>query len=966
MNYKYKLNPIDEKAFLQSRHFNDPLYIRGIFILFTLLYGLFGFIDLEYYPDILNQLIVIRFGIVIPILISVIVLTYTKAYAKLNQLFVSIGFFIGGLGIVYMLVLKIDTIVYYGGLFMVFFSGYLLIKLRFEYAMIAGYSIFLCYVIGHLILDNAISDHFLYSSMFFLGANIIGTIGSYNLEKMNRMQYQRTIELHQANQTLYKEYNEKKNQLEQLQKSIDENLLLKKMNKENLELTQSLKEREEHYRLLTTQMQLGLALHEMIYDDHGQPIDYIFLSVNDSFERITGLNKEKILGKRVLEVLPDTEKYWIETYGEVATTGKSIQFENYSRVLNRHFSLSAYCPKKGQFAVIVEDITEKKLQEIKQKERTNDLLLTQKIAHLGTWRLDAQTGQVSWSGELYQMFGFDSQLKPPSLEEQKPLFSELSWKQLTDSLYHIRKDGTPYELELEIIQPDQSRGWIWVRGEAERNEKGEIVSIIGAAQDITERKRLEEALNESNQKFVTIFEQSPVAIEFYDKQGDHLYANEAALSLFGVINPDELMGKNLFDNPHLNEELIRKIEQFEQVSVEIEYDFEKVKKYKLYQTTKSGKIILQLSITPIVKNNAVNGYILHSEDITIERQEQKEIEYLSYHDYLTNLYNRRYFVNAYHQFLKEESFPLGLMMIDINGLKIINDAYGHLHGDIAIKTVAHVLSDVFHEPNIVARIGGDEFAILIPYKTTDEILAYKEKIIDTTNTMSVGNIELSLAIGYEVVTDPNTDIDDLLSSAENYLYRHKIAVGSSVRNRSIKAILSTLTDKYEDEKIHSERVSYFCKKIGLHLGLPKDDLNILELAGMYHDIGKISIPDAILNKPARLTPEEFEVIKTHTLVGYQILKAADEYSGLAEYALSHHERWDGKGYPKGLMGTEIPLFSRIISVADSFEAMTANRPYRKGMSVEDAIKEIERCKGTQFDPELADIFIKYSLYEENR
>lgn len=955
---------MDEKAFLQSKHFNDPLYIRGVFILFTILYGLFGVIDLAYFPDVITHLIIIRFVIVIPILLSVVILTYTKAFLKWSQIGISISFFIGGIGIVYMLLMNVDNIVYYGGLFMVFFSGYLLIKLRFEYAVIAGYSILLTYVLGYLITNQTVTNHYLYSSLFFLGANIIGTAGSYNLEKINRMQYQRTLELHQANQTLLNEYNEKNIQLEQLQKSIDENLHLKKMYAENQVLTQNLREREEQYRLLTTEMQLGLALHEIICDEKGHPIDYIFLSANDSYERITGLKKEDILGKKLTEVLPEVEPYWIETFGKVALTGESIQYENYAKEIGKHFHTSAYSPKKGQFAVIVEDVSEKKIQEIKQKEQTNDLLLTQKIAHLGTWRLDVKTGKVSWSGELYQMFSINPELPPPQLDEQKKYFKEPSWNLLMDALYRIRKDGTPYELELETIHTDQSNGWIWVRGEAEKDEDGTIISIIGAAQDITERKKLEEALSESNQKFVTIFEQSPVAIEFYNKEGDHLYSNEAALSLFGVINPDELKNKNLFDNPHLNEELIRKIEHFEQVSVEIEYDFEKVKTYKLYQTTKSGKIILQLSITPIVKDHEVNGYILHSEDITIERREQKEIEYLSYHDYLTDLYNRRYFVNAYHQFLRKDDFPLGLMMIDINGLKIINDAYGHIQGDIAIKTVAQVLREVFREPSIVARIGGDEFAILIPCKSEDEILSYKEKIIETTNHMSIGNIELSLAIGYEVITDPHTDIDDLLSSAENYLYRHKIAVGSSVRNRAIKAILSTLTDKYEDEKIHSERVSYFCKKIGLHMGLPKDDINILELAGMYHDIGKISIPDAILNKPARLTPEEYEIIKTHTLVGYQILKAADEYSGLAEYALSHHERWDGKGYPKGLKGDEIPLFSRIISVADSFEAMTANRPYRKGMSVEDAIKEIERCKGTQFDPDIAETFIHHQLYEE--
>jgi len=246
---------------------------------------------------------------------------------------------------------------------------------------------------------------------------------------------------------------------------------------------------------------------------------------------------------------------------------------------------------------------------------------------------------------------------------------------------------------------------------------------------------------------------------------------------------------------------------------------------------------------------------------------------------------------------------------------------------------------------------------LLPNKDALQIQENKEEIIKKLKGVSVGNVEISLAIGYEVITDDKEEIDEILTSAENFLYRHKVTVGSSNRNHAIKAILNTLTDKYIEEKVHSERVSQVCREIGEALGISSEDVDVLELAGMYHDIGKISIPDAILNKPSKLTNEEYDVIKTHTQIGYRILKAADEYSGLAEYALSHHERWDGKGYPKGLKGTEIPLYSRIINVADSFEAMTANRPYRKGMSVKDAITEIENCSGTQFDPKVAKIFI---------
>ena len=720
-----------------------------------------------------------------------------------------------------------------------------------------------------------------------------------------------------------------------------------------IKITQS----EEQFRLLTTQMQLGLALHEIICDERGNPVDYRFLSVNHRFEQLTGLRKEDILGKTVMEIMPHIEQHWVKTYGDVALTGKPIQFEDYTASIGKYFSVSAYSPKIGQFAVTIDDITDRKLLEIERAQREKDLLTSQKIAHLGTWRLDVKTNEVTWSEELYKMYGFDPTQPVPPYTEHMKLFTKASWDRLSTALALTRTQGIPYELELEMVTRDGGDNWMWVRGEAERDENGRIVSISGAAQDISQRKRMERTLNETNKRIIAVLEKSPVAIEFFDAKGRHTYSNEAALKLFGVIDPDDLSGMMLFENPNITRELVNRIVHLESIHTEIEYDFEKVKEHRRYRTSKSGKILLNLSITPLVTDGKLSGYIVHTEDISEERQKQNEIEYLSYHDYLTRLYNRRFFVDSYHRLIAQGSFPFCVMMIDINGLKIINDAYGHKQGDTAIKLVSDVLMEAFDAEDVVARIGGDEFAILAPHKNPDQMQERKQRIIELTERLSVGNIEISLAIGYEAVTDAKQDIDEILNAAEKHLYRHKITVGTSIRNHAIKAILTTLNDKYKEEKIHSMRVSSLCKDIGTQLALSKEEIALLELAGMYHDIGKISIPDAILDKPGKLTEEEFDVIKTHTLVGYQILKAADEYSGLAEYALSHHERWDGKGYPKGLKGTEIPLFSRIITLCDSFEAMTSDRTYRKKVSIEEALMEIKRCAGSQFDPELATVFV---------
>ncbi|MBU0996568.1 MAG: PAS domain S-box protein [Firmicutes bacterium] len=468
-------------------------------------------------------------------------------------------------------------------------------------------------------------------------------------------------------------------------------------------VTKLLKESESKYRQLINLMPLGLALHEIVCDSTGVPIDYTFLDANSKFLEQIGKKLEDIRGKSVLEVFPETEEYWIKEYGKVALCGLPIIYENYAKSLDKYFKVSAYSPQPNQFAVI-------------------------------------------------------------------------------------------------------------------------------------------------------------------------------------------------------------------------------------------------------------------AEDITFEKKKQLEIEFLSNHDYLSGLYNRRYFVEKFKELDSKGNYPLGVMMLDVNGLKIINDTFGHNVGDLAILKATSVFYDSFRPQDTIARIGGDEFAVILPQISSAKIEDIKSKLADNLKDVTIENISLSIATGYHIKDNDSLEsLDHILQLAENHMYRHKLSEGISSRNNAIKAILKTLSDKYEEEKIHSSRVSFYSRKIGTELHLRDEDLKELELAGLYHDIGKISIPDDILRKPGKLTKDEYDIIKTHPEIGYQILRAADQYSDLAVHALHHHERWDGLGYPSGQKGTEIPLYSRIIGIADAFEAMTSVRPYKDKMSEDAAAQEILRCSGTQFDPKIAKIFVEKVL-----
>jgi diguanylate cyclase (GGDEF)-like protein/PAS domain S-box-containing protein len=452
------------------------------------------------------------------------------------------------------------------------------------------------------------------------------------------------------------------------------------------------------YQMLVKEMPLGVAYHELIIDENGHPKDYRFLDINESYEFLTGLKANDMVGKTLLETIPNVERSWIHRFGEVALSGQSVRFEDFSEPLNKTFDVTAFSPEPMHFAVIVDDITEKK------------------------------------------------------------------------------------------------------------NRENEITTV-------------------------------------------------------------------------------------------------------------------------------------------------------SKHDFLTGLPNRRYCDEMLRLMNREEHFPLLISLCDMDGLKIVNDAYGHPVGDTAIQTVANAIKSNIRPQDFAARIGGDEFLIMCPNSTEADYQVIRNKINQTLKVSQLQDIPISISYGNSIKTSAEESMDKILINAENDMYAQKVLHGQSSRNEAIMTLFNSLIEKYEEEREHSDQVRKYCRHIGYQLKLSSDEIRELELAGMMHDIGKITIPDSILHKPDVLAPHEWEVMKRHTVNGYQILRSADKYSRLAEYALTHHERWDGKGYPNGLKEEEIPLFSRIISVCDSYEAMTSDRVYRCALSVEEARKELLRCAGTQFDPRIVDVFV---------
>ena len=489
--------------------------------------------------------------------------------------------------------------------------------------------------------------------------------------------------------------------------------------------------------------------------------------------------------------------------------------------------------------------------------------------------------------------------------------------------------------------------------ETQKRFKGELDRINGGIDYLLERLEI-------SRHFLIVSEYVKDLVVKVDMEGNLLYVSPSHKSVLGYAIDDVYRRKNIFfihpDDIILVEEANRAlVEKGEGRRLEIRFRHA------------DGHYIWVETLPTLIFNERQEpvALVVCSRDITDRKQMEEQLRYYSLYDVLTGIYNRNYFEHEMLRLQNSRSKPVGVILCDIDGLKIINDSLGHDMGDRMLRTAADLLKSCFRQEDIIARIGGDEFAVLLPNCSTEILQQAVRRIreaVDGHNRRRDA-LYLSMSVG-SAMGDETTDVKDTFKLADNDMYREKLHRSIREPDAATGLLLRTLGKRDYVDDGHAERLIVLVDKMAVALNLPGATLEKLRLLAKFHDIGKLGIPGGILFKKAPLTEQEWQQVRQHCEIGHRIALSIPALAPIADWILKHHEWWNGQGYPFGLKGEEIPLECRIFSIADAYENMTGNRVYRRALSYEQAAAELRACAGKQFAPELTEIFL--SLFEEQK
>ncbi len=729
------------------------------------------------------------------------------------------------------------------------------------------------------------------------------------------------------------------------------------------DITES-KELENKYRSLFNNVNDAVFVYEFTNDGTlGK-----FIEVNDVACEMLGYTKEHFLSmtlldlfsKEYLEQIPFINQKLLEKrqitieIEQIAKDGSKIPVEVSAHLFNIN--------DNAVVLSIARDISRRKAaREIRRRREEEFRALVENAPDIIA-RFDKNVRFVYVNKAVENELGVSIQEVIGKTHEEIELLKDKAYI-WDNALKRVFRNGTEERLYLDLMTP-KGRKYYYFRIVPEFAIDGSVENALNIARDITEQKKTQKELHDIKERLRITLLSIGDAVISTDIHGKVTFMNNVAEKLTGW-KEEEAIGRLLSD-------VLVIINEETRIKVTSPVDMVLAKghtaglaNHTLLISKYGNEIAIADSAAPIKDGNGViQGVVIVFRDITDEAKIQKEIEYLTFHDKLTGLYNRAYFEEILARLDTEMQLPLSLIMGDLNGLKLVNDALGHHEGDKLLIRMAKYLKDSCRNEDIIARWGGDEFVIVLPRTSEEVAMRICDRIRNNCDKYHENElIQLSIALGHATKEDPKEDIEKVLLKAEGRMYRNKFRESNSIRNAMISSLKRSLFETNYETEEHTRRLEELSLNMGKALQLSDSQLDELTLLASLHDIGKIAIPNEILMKKGKLLRKEWDILRKHPEIGYRIASASSELAPIANTIFSHHEWWDGSGYPQGLKGEEIPLISRIVAIIDAYDAMTNDRPYRKAISHEEATEELRRCAGTQFDPKLVEFFIE--MHEEN-
>lgn len=519
----------------------------------------------------------------------------------------------------------------------------------------------------------------------------------------------------------------------------------------------------------------------------------------------------------------------------------------------------------------------------------------------------------------------------------------------------FRGEEAVRDMAWEIVGRQGQRYGVEVSLSLLRDGEGQPCGFRGMVRDVTERRQAESALRDSEARLRRITDNMLDIVSQIDIRGQLQYVSPSFTSVLGY-DAAAVLGTSFFDLLHPADlaGVRTAIDEGRETGV--------VERLEFRIRHADGRFMWVETVTKPLpdEEGQMAGFILAIRDITERRQAEEQLRYLSLHDSLTGLYNRAYFEEEMRRLEKGRFAPIGVIVGDVDGLKLVNDTLGHGAGDNLLVAAANCIKECFRESDVVARVGGDEFAVLLPNSDQQAVESARQRIRDAVARYNEANprLPLSISVGMAVSGEGPINLDLVFKEADNNMYREKLHRSQSIRSTIVQTLMKTLEARDLVYDGHVDRLQELVTALGMAAGLSERRLDDLRLLAKFHDIGKVGVPDRILFKPGPLTPEETLEMQRHCEIGHRIAVASPDLAPIADWILKQHEWWNGEGYPLGLAGQDIPLECRILAIADAYDAMTSDRPYRKAMTHEQALAELRRCAGTQFDPRLVAAFMQ--------